>query len=76
MGGCIKRVPQSEQSVPGAHCAIAPLDSVSEPLPPSWHTPLFAWTQVSKHHIGGGGEGGGGHGGGGGLGGGGEGGNL
>lgn len=56
-GGNMKRGPQSAQSVPKAHSAL------TEPVPPSWHVPLWAlprspW-QVFLHHMGGGGFGGG-----------------
>ena len=68
-GGNMKRAPrQSVQSVPLTHRATAPNWVVSEPEPPSWHKPLFAYRHVLSHHIGGGkggGEGGGGEGGGG-----------
>jgi hypothetical protein len=82
-GGNMKRAArQSVQSVPLKHRATAPNWAVSEPKPPSWHKPLFAYGHVLVHHIGGGkggGEGGGGEGGGGeggGEGGGGEGGGV
>ena len=67
-GGNMKRAPQSAQSVPLSHWTGVPNKSKSEPGPPSWHAPLFAYAHVLVHHIGGGeggGEGGGGEGGGG-----------
>ena len=48
-----RAAPQSAQSVPLSQRATAP-NWASEPGPPSWHKPLFAYAHVLVHHIGGG----------------------